>query len=286
MDWIFSQLKADVVFHTAAYKHVPLMEENAVASIDNNLFGTDNLIYAAKKNGIKRFVHITTDKAVEPVSVYGISKFLCERLVLEAAVGSSSSFMVVRFGNVLGSSGSIMPLFQRQIEKGGPVTITHPDMRRWFMTIPEACSLVLKAGGVGENGSLYLLDMGEPVKIRDLAEQMIRFYGLEPEKDIGIEYIGIRRGERINEKLLWKTENTIQTEFDRILIVNSYEQNKINIEKIMKELRPVCRFNSENREKYRNVALLKKILKDNIPSFTGKEPCLSDSAAISGEKSQ
>ena len=271
MDWIFSQLKADVVFHTAAYKHVPLMEENPVASIDNNLFGTDNLIFAAKKNGIKRFVHITTDKAVEPVSIYGISKFLCERLVLEAARGSSSSFMVVRFGNVLGSSGSIMPLFQRQIEKGGPITITHPEMRRWFMTIPEACSLVLKAGGVGDNGSLYLLDMGEPVKIRYLAEQMIRFYGLEPEKDIGIEYIGIRPGERINEKLLWKSENTIQTEFDRILIVNSDELNKINIEKIINELRPVCRFNPDSKEKYRNTALLKNILKENIPAFTGVE---------------
>jgi FlaA1/EpsC-like NDP-sugar epimerase len=125
--------------------------------------------------------------------------------------------MVVRFGNVLGSRGSIMPLFQKQIEKGGPVTITHPDMRRWFMTIPEACSLVLKAGGVGDNGSLYLLDMGEPVSIRDLAEQMIRFYGLEPEEDIGIEYVGLRPGERLDEKLIWDSEITRPTDFDRIL---------------------------------------------------------------------
>jgi FlaA1/EpsC-like NDP-sugar epimerase len=154
MDWLLQRLKADVVFHTAAYKHVPMMEENPVAAIENNLFGTENLIRAARKHGVRRFVHITTDKAVEPVSVYGASKYLCERLVLEEAAGAESvaggekatgglNFMVVRFGNVLGSRGSIVPLFQKQIERGGPVTVTHPDMRRWFMTIPEACSLVL-----------------------------------------------------------------------------------------------------------------------------------------------
>ncbi|MDR1025639.1 MAG: polysaccharide biosynthesis protein, partial [Treponema sp.] len=195
MDYIMKKLRLDVVFHTAAYKHVPMMEENPVAAIENNVLGTENLIRTARNCGVKRFVHITTDKAVEPVSIYGASKYICEKLVLEearrmAASGTPAedlSFMVVRFGNVLGSRGSIVPLFQRQIEKGGPVTVTHPDMRRWFMTIPEACSLVLKAGGVGENGTLYLLDMGEPIRIRDMAEQMIRFYGFEPEEDIKIE---------------------------------------------------------------------------------------------------
>ena len=279
MDWIFAQLRADVVFHTAAYKHVPMMEENAVAAIENNLFGTDNLIAAAKRHAVKRFVHITTDKAVEPVSVYGISKFLCERLVLEAAqdmqkpLSGEPSFMVVRFGNVLGSRGSIMPLFQKQIEKGGPVTITHPDMRRWFMTIPEACSLVLKAGGVGENSGLYLLDMGEPVRIRDFAEQMIRFYGLEPEKDIRIQYIGLRPGERLGEKLIWDTERTLETNFDRILkLTEDSQTSPLDIKAIMEELRPVCYCNGEDPDKYRNSDVLRSILKKHIPEYGTTTP--------------
>ena len=274
MDYILSHLKADVVFHAAAYKHVPMMEENPVAAMENNLFGTDNLVSAAKKYGVKRFVHITTDKAVEPASVYGISKFLCEGLVLEEAMEKAhkaehgaSSFMVVRLGNVLGSRGSIMPLFQKQIEKGGPVTVTDPEIRRWFMTIPEACSLVLEAGGVGENGSLYLLDMGEPVRIHDLAEQMIRFYGLEPEKDISIQYVGLRPGEKLNEKLLWDYETREPTGFDRILKINGNEKGKIDTGAIIKELRPVCRFDPAQAEKYRNIKILKKILHNHIPSY-------------------
>ena len=272
MDWILGNLKADVIFHTAAYKHVPMMEENPVAAIDNNLFGTDNLVYAAKKHGVKRFVHITTDKAVEPVSVYGVSKFLCEGLVLEAARSATqdeASFMVVRFGNVLGSRGSIMPLFQKQIEKGGPVTITHPDMERWFMTIPEACSLVLKAGGVGDNGSLYLLDMGEPVRIRDLAEQMIRFYGLEPEEDICLEYVGLRPGERLGEKLIWDSETKRPTDFDRIIKLDCNEPAELDIKTIMEELRPICRFDSAQAEKYRDGELLRGILIKHIQSYAG-----------------
>jgi len=278
MDWILAHVKADVVFHTAAYKHVPMMEENPVAAIENNLFGTSNLVFAARKHGVKRFVHITTDKAVEPVSIYGVSKYLCEGLVLNAAretshtagqntAEASSSFMVVRFGNVLGSRGSIMPLFQKQIEKGGPVTVTHPDVRRWFMTIPEACSLVLKAGGVGDNGNLYLLDMGEPVRIRDLAEQMIRFYGLEPTEDIDIEYVGLRAGERLDEKLLGDSEMGRPTDFDRILKVDRAEPEEPDIDTIMEELRPVCHFDPSQSEKYRDSGLLKSILKEHIPSY-------------------
>jgi FlaA1/EpsC-like NDP-sugar epimerase len=275
MDWIFSRLNADVVFHTAAYKHVPMMEENPVAAIENNLFGTHNLIKAAQKHGVKRFVHITTDKAVEPVSVYGVSKYLCEGLVLEAArenngmenQGKCSSFMVVRFGNVLGSRGSIMPLFQKQIEKGGPVTVTSPDMRRWFMTIPEACSLVLEAGGVGDNGKLYLLDMGEPVRIRDLAEQMIRFYGFEPEEDIKIEYVGLRPGERLDEELWWDDEIPGPTAFDRILKVERKTESETDIQGIMEKLLPVCRFDPSAPEKYRNSELLRDILRESVPSY-------------------
>jgi FlaA1/EpsC-like NDP-sugar epimerase len=305
MDYILGRLKADVVFHTAAYKHVPMMEENPVAAIENNLFGTDNLIRSCRKHGVKRFVHITTDKAVNPVSVYGASKYLCERLVLAAAEegggsregqgargspasggasgaggasGTGPNFMVVRFANVLGSRGSIMPLFQQQIEKGGPVTVTHPEMRRWFMTIPEACSLVLKAGGVGENGGLYLLDMGEPVRIRDMAEQMIRFYGFEPESDIRIEYVGLRPGERIDEMLWACDEEPRKTEYSRILKVDRKVPPALNIRSLMERLGPVCRLDPARPGMYRDSVLLREILGEAIPGL--KEPEAADGMRV------
>ncbi|GHV92583.1 capsular polysaccharide biosynthesis protein [Spirochaetia bacterium] len=294
MDYILGKLKADVIFHTAAYKHVPMMEENPVAAIENNLFGTENLIRSARKNGVKRFVHITTDKAVEPVSVYGASKYLCERLVLEEAVNAESAagawaekapganlksdnaekapstdlkFMVVRFGNVLGSRGSIVPLFQKQIERGGPVTVTHPDMRRWFMTIPEACSLVLKAGGVGENGKLYLLDMGESVRIRDMAEQMIRFYGFEPEEDIKIEYVGLRPGERLDEQLWGEDEIPRETPYSRILRVDRRSPPVTDIRALSEKLKPICYYDPQKKRMYRNTELLRELLAESIPSL-------------------
>jgi FlaA1/EpsC-like NDP-sugar epimerase len=275
MEYILERLKVDVIFHTAAYKHVPMMEENPVAAIENNFFGTAHLIAAARKQRVQRFVHITTDKAVEPVSIYGVSKYLCERLVLAEAAKETSSgassgrlhFMVVRFGNVLGSRGSIMPLFQQQIEKGGPVTVTHPEMRRWFMTIPEACSLVLKAGGVGENGNLYLLDMGEPLRIRDMAEQLIRFYGFEPDKDIKIEYIGLRPGERLGEKLWGADEMPRQTEFSRILKVERKKPLPGDIQELMERLRPICCFDPENPRVYRDLHQMRSILKEAVPPY-------------------
>jgi FlaA1/EpsC-like NDP-sugar epimerase len=274
MDYILGHLKADVVFHTAAYKHVPMMEENPVAAIENNLLGTEHLIRAARNHGVRRFVHITTDKAVNPVSVYGASKYLGERLVLAAAREDQSReihFMVVRFANVLGSRGSIMPLFQKQIEKGGPVTITHPDMRRWFMTIPEACSLVLKAGGVGENGSLYLLDMGEPVRIRDMAEQMIRFYGFEPETDIKIEYVGLRPGERLDERLWSEDELPRETGYSRILKVDETAPRRIDIRALIEKITPICRWDPDKPGMYRNSGLLRELLQELIPGLSSKE---------------
>jgi FlaA1/EpsC-like NDP-sugar epimerase len=288
LDYIVEKLRLDVVFHTAAYKHVPLMEENPVAAVENNVLGTENLIRAVRKHGVRRFVHITTDKAVEPVSVYGASKYLCEKLVLEEAEKIAASgeegdpaFMVVRFGNVLGSRGSIVPLFQRQIEKGGPVTVTHPDMRRWFMTIPEACSLVLKAGGVGENGTLYLLDMGEPIRIRDMAEQMIRFYGFEPEEDIKIEYVGLRPGERLGEKLWAGDETPVMTAYSRIL---KLERGKPgpggSVRSLIDRLRPICRFDPAQKAAYRDGSLLKKILAEAMPSL--REPEQGASAPAEG----
>jgi len=264
VNYIFSNLKADAVFHTAAYKHVPMMEENPVAAIENNVFGTENLILAAVKHGIKRFVHITTDKAVAPVSVYGASKYICEQMVLAAANNGGPNFMVVRFGNVLGSRGSIVPLFQQQIEKGGPVTVTHPDIRRWFMTISEACSLVLKAGGVGENGGLYLLDMGEPVRIRDLAEQLIRFHGYEPDTEIKIVYTGLRPGERMDEPLWAADEEPCETEHSRILRVNRKSPVSIDINALLEQLRPICRLDPARPNDYRNAQLLRSLLIEKI----------------------
>ncbi|MDR2194633.1 MAG: polysaccharide biosynthesis protein [Treponema sp.] len=273
MDYLLSQLKADVVFHTAAYKHVPLMEENPVAAIENNLFGTKHLVDAARAHSVKRFVHITTDKAVEPVSVYGVSKYLCERLVLEearesGADGAALNFMVVRFGNVLGSRGSVLPVFEKQIAQGGPVTVTHPDMRRWFMTIPEACSLVLKAGGVGKNGDLYLLDMGEPVYIRDLAEQLIRFYGFEPHKDIAIDYVGLRAGERLDEKLWSDAETPVPTEHSRIVrLERNAPPAEPDLHSLMERLAPICRFDPAHPSLYRNGGKLRAALADAVPGY-------------------
>jgi FlaA1/EpsC-like NDP-sugar epimerase len=264
--YIMGHLKADAVFHTAAYKHVPLMEENPVAAVENNVLGTENLVLAAIKHNIKRFVHITTDKAVEPVSIYGASKYLCEQMVLEAASssGGGPNFMVVRFGNVLGSRGSIVPLFQQQIQKGGPVTITHPDIRRWFMTISEACSLVLKAGGVGVNGGLYLLDMGEPVRIKDLAEQLIRFHGFEPDTEIKIVYTGLRPGERMDEPLWSQDEKIKETEYSRILQVNRDKPFNVDLKDILEQLRPICRFDPAKPQVYRDAELLRAILIEKV----------------------
>ncbi|MDR2477495.1 MAG: polysaccharide biosynthesis protein [Treponema sp.] len=276
MNYIMGQLRADVVFHTAAYKHVPLMEENPVAAVENNVIGTDNLIRAVMDRGVQRFVHITTDKAVEPVSVYGASKYLCEQLVIQAAERAgvaarqgedSPQFMVVRFGNVLGSRGSIVPLFRKQIEKGGPVTVTHPEMRRWFMTIPEACSLVLKAGGVGENGVRYLLDMGEPLRIRDLAEQLIRFYGFEPDADIKIVYTGLRPGERLDERLWGADETPRETEHCGILRVDQHGSPCMDLPSLMSQIRSICQYNTGEPGLYRNAGLLRTILDQAIPSM-------------------
>ncbi|MCL2879456.1 MAG: polysaccharide biosynthesis protein [Treponema sp.] len=270
MDYILGQLKADIVFHTAAYKHVPMTEENPVAAIDNNVLGTENLIQASIKHKVKRFVHITTDKAVNPVSIYGISKYLCEQMILDAASKTEDhepNFMIVRFGNVLGSRGSIMPLFQKQIEKGGPLTITHPDMRRWFMTIPEACSLVLQAGGVGKNDTIYVLDMGEPIRIRDLAEQMIRFYGFEPETEIKIEYTGLRPGERLDEKLWTDEEKPVETGYNRIFRLERERNVSIDIADIINKVRPICHFDPQKPAVYRDGKLLRAILTEKFPDL-------------------
>jgi FlaA1/EpsC-like NDP-sugar epimerase len=198
---IFAQHQPQIVFHTAAHKHVPLMEINVVEAVTNNVLGTRNLTQVSVAHHIERFVLISTDKAVRPSSIYGATKRLAEMIVLDAARTSRHAFTVVRFGNVLGSRGSIIPKFKNQIANGGPVTITHPDMYRFFMTIPEAVYLVLQAASMENGGETFVLNMGEPVRILDLAEDLIRLSGLEPERDIEISYTGIRPGEKLTEEL-------------------------------------------------------------------------------------
>ncbi|MBO7613423.1 MAG: polysaccharide biosynthesis protein [Treponema sp.] len=267
--YIISHTRADVIFHCAAYKHVPMMEENPVASIENNVFGTKNLLDAALECGTERFVLISTDKAVNPVSVYGVSKMLSEKLVNEAALKTKcgQSFMFVRFGNVLGSRGSILPIFMEQIQNGGPVTVTDPAMERYFMTIPEACSLVLQTGGVGENGCSYLLDMGEPIKILTLAEQIIKFSGFEPYKDMDIKFIGARRGERLTEPLWLSEENPTPTQYKKILKLNNIPPKTFKTEELLKKLYPVCYFTEGNADIYRNRDELVRILRNAVPSL-------------------
>jgi FlaA1/EpsC-like NDP-sugar epimerase len=198
---VFNQHQPQVVFHAAAHKHVPLMEANIVEAITNNILGTRNVVQVALDHNAERFVLISTDKAVRPSSIYGATKRLAEMIVLDAARNTKRAFTVVRFGNVLGSRGSIIPIFKNQIVNGGPVTITHPDMYRFFMTIPEAVYLVLQAASMENGGETFVLNMGEPVRILDLAEDLIRLSGLEPQRDIEISYTGIRPGEKLTEEL-------------------------------------------------------------------------------------
>lgn len=264
---IIGRLKADVIFHCAAYKHVPMLEHNPIEAIKNNLFGTLNLVDAAVEAGTPRFVLISTDKAVDPTSVYGASKMLAEEIVLHVGKGSGD-FIVVRFGNVLGSRGSIVPLFKKQILKGGPVTITHPEATRFFMTIPEASSLVLKAGGVGKGGELYILDMGEALSIKELAEQMIRFYGFLPDEEIPISYIGLRPGEKLHENLWAVDEHPMKTSYPRINRLPREERFNGSLENLIESLRPICFFDNHHTSDFRNRRRLRGVLHDYIPSVT------------------
>jgi FlaA1/EpsC-like NDP-sugar epimerase len=205
------------VFHAAAHKHVPLMEENVVEALTNNVKGTSNIVDAAAATDVEHFVLISTDKAVRPTSVMGASKRIAEHVVRGAALRNGKNFVAVRFGNVLGSEGSVVPTFMKQIREGGPVTVTHPDMRRYFMTIPEAVQLVLQAGAMGRGGELFMLDMGEPVKIVDLAMDLIRLSGLEVGTDIEIRYSGMRPGEKLYEEMFFEHEETTRTEHPKVL---------------------------------------------------------------------
>jgi FlaA1/EpsC-like NDP-sugar epimerase len=224
LEKVFSTYRPDVVYHAAAYKHVPLMEENPFQAVYTNVCGTKNLADLAQKYNVERFVMVSTDKAVNPSSVMGASKRIAEKYVqslhynLQKDNKNATKFITTRFGNVLGSNGSIVPLFTKQIQEGGPITITHPEIIRYFMTIPEACQLVLEAGTMGNGGEIYIFDMGEPVKILDLAKKMIRLAGFTPNKEIEIKIIGLRPGEKLFEELLNDTSKTLPTHNEKIMI--------------------------------------------------------------------
>ncbi len=275
MELIFREYKPEIVFHAAAYKHVPLMEENPHEALRVNVGGTKVVTDLAVKYGVAKFVMISTDKSVNPSSVMGASKRACEMLVQSVAEqsGMKTKFVITRFGNVLGSNGSVIPLFTKQIEEGGPVTVTHPEITRYFMTIPEACELVLEAGFMGKGNEIYVFDMGDPVKITDLATQMIKLSGYEPEKDIKIVYTGLRPGEKLFEELLTDSENTLPTHHPKIriaqvqkydypvllskielLVKNAYLLSKEEVVNLFREIVPEFhssngRYNGEGKKK-------------------------------------
>ena len=238
LEHVFRKYAPDVIFHAAAHKHVPLMEDNPDQAVLNNIGGTRNLTELALKYGVERFVNVSSDKAVNPTSVMGCSKRVAEYIVHRASLraGENQSFVSVRFGNVLGSRGSVVPLFKRQIENGGPITVTHPEMTRYFMTIPEASQLVLQAGGLNNNGSIYVLDMGSPVRIVDLARDLIRLCGFTPDVDIQIAYSGIRPGEKLYEELLTDEEGTTATRHSKIFKARANGPGADEFEEMLKNL--------------------------------------------------
>ena len=261
---VFETYKPEIVFHAAAHKHVPLMEKSPLEAIHNNVFGTYNVVNCADEYGVEKFVLISTDKAVNPTNIMGASKRVCEMIVQAKNKVSKTEYVAVRFGNVLGSNGSVIPLFKKQIERGGPVTVTHKDITRFFMTIPEAVQLILQAVTYAKGGEIFVLDMGEPVKIYDLAVSLIKLLGYEPNVDIPIEITGLRPGEKLYEEILMSDEGLTSTKHDKIFISKPMHMEMTELEEklnILKEL--------EYNEKYSNENI-KNVMKEVVPTY--REP--------------
>ena len=261
LDDVLCQYRPTIVYHAAAYKHVPLMETHVFEAVENNVLGTYNLAISAMKYGVEDFVLISSDKAVRPTNIMGTTKRVAE-LILLALQNGRTRYVAVRFGNVLGSNGSVIPIFKKQIAAGGPVTVTHPEMRRFFMTIPEACQLVLQASAVATGGQICVLDMGQPVKIVDLARNLILLSGLKPEKDIKIQFTGMRPGEKLYEELSTLLENTIPTEHEKVRIFVGNGVPEGNIHRWLDELRDLC----AARDTGRLMVALKEVVLDYSPS--------------------
>ncbi|MFZ9504827.1 MAG: UDP-N-acetylglucosamine 4,6-dehydratase family protein, partial [Cyclobacteriaceae bacterium] len=261
---LFEESKPQIVYHAAAYKHVPMMERNPTEAVAVNVMGTKIVADAALKFGVRTFLMISTDKAINPTSIMGCSKRIAEIYVqsLDRAsreINGDSHFITTRFGNVVGSSGSVVPIFQRQIQAGGPVTVTHPEVTRYFMSIAESCRLVLEASVMGNGGEIFLFDMGKPVRITDLAKKMIKLSGMEPDLDIKIEYTGLREGEKLFEELLHHSENTITTHHPKILRAKVQEYDFRDIEMLIGLMSELI----NDRNELKLVALMKEI----VPEF-------------------
>ena len=258
---IFEKYRPELVFHAAAHKHVPLMEDSPAEAVKNNVFGTLNVAQAASEFGARRFLLISTDKAVNPTSIMGASKRICEMVIQMMSMRSETEYVAVRFGNVLGSNGSVIPLFRKQILAGGPVTVTDKNVIRYFMTIPEAVSLVLQAGAYAKGGEIFVLDMGEPVRIDDLARNMIRLAGFEPDVDIMVEYTGLRPGEKLFEEILMADEGMQKTPNNLIYIGHDTELNVREFEEKLMYLRSIDE---------RDTELLREHIADMVPTFIGQ----------------
>ncbi|MBE5942910.1 MAG: polysaccharide biosynthesis protein [Lachnospiraceae bacterium] len=258
MNAIFEEYLPNVVFHAAAHKHVPLMEDSPNEAIKNNVFGTLKTVQAAHRYGVEKFVLISTDKAVNPTNIMGASKRICEMIVQAYSRKSETDFVAVRFGNVLGSNGSVIPLFKQQIREGGPVTVTHPDIIRYFMTIPEAVSLVLEAGAFAHGGEIFVLDMGEPVKIVDLAMNLIKLSGYTPGEDIEIKYTGLRPGEKLYEERLMAEEGLAKTENDRISIAKPIEMDDEKFFESLEEMKT---------EVYAETGEVREMVRKIVPTY-------------------